>query len=136
MKSSIAFALACTCMLAACGGAGTSSPPVTKVPLNITFSNAQGVAVNALTFTSVGSSSAQSIIATQFNGTGALSESDTCTTSAGTIAAVKAQSNAGGSATFVVTPVSAGACKITVSGGTDYSATLVVGITITQFPIQ
>jgi hypothetical protein len=140
MRHALFFIPASLIALTACGGGGSVNPSpassAPSVPAGVAFTSSSGAALTTLTFTGAGSSNAQTFVATQLDGATPLNESDTCGASAKSIATVKAQSNSGGTATYVVTPQNAGACTITVTGANGYSATLNVGITITSVPIQ
>lgn len=79
----------------------------------------------SLTFLATGASYAQTLSVSQVNYAGAYGESDTCSG----IVAVAQTSNGGGTASYAVTPVSAGSCQITLTGGNNLHA--IVGVSVT-----
>jgi len=87
---------------------------------------------SSFSFIAVGASYAQNLDVTQVNYTGTYSESDTCSG----IVTVNAASNAGGSAVYAVTPVTAGTCQITITGGSGKTAIVGVTVTTTSLGIQ
>jgi hypothetical protein len=78
----------------------------------------------SLTFTAAGAANAQSTTASQANYTGTFTASTTTCSGIATIAST-------GSAAFSVTPVAAGTCSFTITGGNNMTATLNVVVTTT-----
>jgi hypothetical protein len=78
----------------------------------------------SLQFTAIGSSYAQSVRIAQGSYGGTFSERDDCAK----IATLAAGSNGGGEATYAVTPVGAGSCKATFTGGEGKSASLPISV--------
>jgi hypothetical protein len=97
-----------------------------SAPLTIAVAPPGSVVVNpaALTFEQTGSGAAQHVAVSQEHFTGAFAESDTC---AGT-ATVVVKTNAGGSATYVVTPEARGTCAATFHGGNGQSGPLAIAV--------
>jgi hypothetical protein len=110
------------------GGGGKSAPLtiVVTVPGGVSASPAP------LAFQRTGKSSAIVETVTQPGYHGKFAESDTC---AG-IATLAAGGNAGGTAAYSVTPVSAGRCQAVFTGGNQQSFTLHVGVTSTTFGLK
>ncbi|HTX57251.1 MAG TPA: hypothetical protein VMD47_09115 [Candidatus Acidoferrales bacterium] len=79
----------------------------------------------SLSFIAAGASYAQNLDISQTNFTGSYSEGDNCSG----IATVSPTSNSGGAAVYAVTPVAAGTCQVTVTGGGSMQA--VVGVIVT-----
>lgn len=138
------YALALALMLGGCAGGlnilapGTSAPPTstpgstptpgpTSTPTP-TPTPALGLVISTPTsfnFVAVGTGYAQDLDITQSNFSGTYAEADTCTG----IVTVSPTSNTGGAAVYHVTPVAAGTCQITITGGGSMQA--VVGVTVT-----
>ncbi len=111
-----------TCSATFTGGGGKSAPlPVTVAPLG-----SVEVKPSSLTFVTAGSGAAQNVAVTQSGFTGTFTESDTCNG----IATVIEQSNAGGNASYTVTPVANGDCVATFTGGNKESSPLSVAVNI------
>jgi hypothetical protein len=111
-----------SCSATFTGGGGKSSPlPVTVAPLGLVE-----VKPSSLTFVSAGSGAAQNVAISQSGYTGTFAESNTCTG----IATVAQESNAGGNASYTVTPVANGDCVATFTGGNKESAPLSVAVNI------
>jgi hypothetical protein len=96
------------------------APSATPAPGSI------GLSPSSLAFTAAGASSAQSFVASESGYAGAFTASTT------TCAGIATISPAGGTA-FTVTPVAAGSCSFVIAGANGQSATLSVGVTITNF---
>jgi hypothetical protein len=104
------------------GGGGKSSPlAVSVAPLG-------PVALNptSLTFVKAGSEAAQNVAVTQMGFSGTFGEADTCNG----IATIAAQTNAGGNASYTVTPVANGNCAATFTGGNKESTPLPIAVDI------
>ena len=137
MKHPFFFTPAIAFMLTGCGGSVTPSNASSgSVPAGVVLKSTSGVLISALTFSSTGASNAQAFVAAQPDGSSPLHESDTCASSANAVASVQTQSSSDATSTYIVSPLKAGACTITVSGANGSSATLGVSITITNVPIQ
>jgi hypothetical protein len=95
-------------------------------PLSITVAPPGSIVVKpaSLSFESVGSSAAKPVAVSQSGFTGSFGESDNCNG----IATVVASSNAGGRASYVVTPVASGTCAATFSGGNKETSPLPVSV--------
>jgi hypothetical protein len=123
----ISFAAIALCVVfAGCGG-GNGGPfigvPTAKpsaTPGIVTLSPA------SLAFTASGSSYAQTVTVTQSNySNGAFTAGTTTCSGIATVAEASSTS-------FTFTPVGAGSCTYTISGGNGQSATLAVGVTTTS----
>ncbi len=110
------------------GGGGKSGA------LTITVSLSGGLVVtpSQLVFTNIGGSAVQSLAVSQTGFTGTFTQSSTC---AG-IADVAPSFNQRGSATYVVTPIGGGVCKITFTGGGAATFLVSVSVTSTTFGIN
>jgi hypothetical protein len=110
-------------------GANRESAPLSIsviVPGDVTASPAP------LNFLATGAANAVVETVTQSSYGGTFSESDTC----GGIAVFSAISNAGGIATYNVTPLGAGICHAVFTGGAGATFTLGVTVTETGFGVQ
>jgi hypothetical protein len=85
------------------------------------------VAPGSLIFSAVGSANAKTFLAFENLYTGALTESDTCNPSAGTIASISPVSGTA-PVTFTVTPRALGSCTVTVSDMTSQTAAVSVKV--------
>lgn len=79
----------------------------------------------SLAFTATGASNAQTVNVSQTNYSGSFTAATTTCSGIATIASTSASA-------FSVTPVAAGTCTFTISGGGGQSATLTVGVTTTS----
>jgi len=109
--------VALTVVMQGCGGGGAAG---TAPPLSPTSSAIQ-VAPASLNLAGAGSANAKTVSASENFYTGALTESDTCNPSAGTIASVAPVSGIA-PVTFTVTPRTPGNCSITISDTNSQSA--------------
>jgi hypothetical protein len=130
--------LALCALLAACGGAGggssytpsnpstgqTPAPTPTPSPTPTPAAVPQA-SQSTVTFSS---GSAQNVNVTESGYTGTFTESDTCNPLSGAIASVAPQSNAHGSATYAITPLSAGVCNVTISDTSGRGTTISVSV--------
>jgi hypothetical protein len=131
--------LALCALLAACGGGGGSSynpsgpsggqtPAPTPTP-SPTSTPTPAVAPQASqTTVTFSSGSAQNVSVTESGYTGAFHESDTCNPLSGAIAGVAATSNGNGTATYAITPLSAGVCNVTISDASGHGTTISVSV--------
>jgi|GEM_PF-3412419 len=103
----------------------TTAPTPTPTPAPLAVSPA------SLSFTASGASYAQTFAASESGYTGAFTETDTCNPGTA-IATVSAASGPGPTATFTVTPQSAGSCVVTVHDTNGQTSTVTIGVTITQ----
>jgi hypothetical protein len=111
-----------TCSATYTGGGGKSAPlSITVAPIGPV-----DVQPSSLTFVAVGSGAAQDVAVTQSGFSGTFAESDTCSG----IATVAEQSNAGGSASYKVTPVANGTCEATFLGGNKKTGPLPIVVDI------
>lgn len=107
-------------VVSACGSsAGTFIGVATPAPETVTL------APSTLAFTATGSSNAQTVSASQTNYTGGFTAATTTCNGIATIASASATS-------FTVTPVAAGSCTFTITGGSGESGTLTIGVTTTS----
>jgi hypothetical protein len=83
-----------------------------------------GVTPSSMTFTATGYGAAQTAKVEQTNYEGTFSEADTC----GSIAQVTATTNGYGQAAYAVTPLHAGVCTATFTGGNQETAPLQVDV--------
>jgi hypothetical protein len=104
------------------GGNGKSA----SLPISVVLPGGVVLKPSSMSFTGTGSSNAQSVAVSQAGYTGTFVQSDDCSS----IATVTAASNAGGSATFVVTPVGPGSCKAKFTGENAKSASLRISVTL------
>jgi hypothetical protein len=105
-----------TCTATFTGGGGATAPlKITVAP----YGNVQ-VAPSSLTFNATGSGAAQQAKVSQSGYTGSFTEGDDCATTA----TVSFASNGSGKATVTVTPLAAGACTATFTGGNQATAPL------------
>jgi hypothetical protein len=131
--ASLAFCAA----IAACGGGGgssytppsssggqTSSPAPTPTP-TATPAIVPQASQSSVTFAS---GSAQNVSVTEPGYTGTFTESDTCNPLSGAIASVAAQSNANGAAAYVIAPLGAGTCNVTISDTSGRGTTISVSV--------
>jgi hypothetical protein len=96
------------------------------LPISVTLPGGVVVVPNSLSFTATGSSHAKSVAVSQSRYTGTFAQSDTC---AG-IALLAPTSNTGGKAAYTVTPVGAGTCAATFTGGDKQHATLPISVVL------
>lgn len=115
---------------AGCGGGSSGTSPVPGAIA--TPSGPIGLNTNGLSFIAAGSPNAQAFTASESGYSGTFTESDTCHPAAGTIATVAPANANGPSATFTVTPQSAGSCAVTVTDAYGQTSAVTVGVTITQ----
>jgi RHS repeat-associated protein len=113
-----------TCSATFVGADGQSA----SLPIKVVLPGGVVVSPASLTFANTGSANAATLTVTQSNYSGAFSESDTCTSSG-----VASVSNGTDSAHFVVTPLAAGTCAITITGGNAQSTS--VPVTVTAGPV-
>lgn len=120
-------------------GAGGCTATFTGVGSNtgtLTISSAPYGSVtptpSSFSFLGTGATYAQNLDISQVNYTGTYGESDTCSG----VVTVSATSNADGSAVYAVTPVAAGSCQITITGGSGKTAIVGVTVTTTNLGIQ
>ena len=113
-------ALAC---LVGCGGAWPSNTP---------SSSTINANPNAMSFDSVGTATAQSVVVTEAGYTGPLTPVGTC---AG-IVSIAPTTAWGPSAQFTVSPIAAGNCKLTVSGGAQANASIAISVTNSGLEVQ
>ncbi|HTJ25545.1 MAG TPA: hypothetical protein VMA36_05200 [Candidatus Limnocylindria bacterium] len=128
-------------VLTGCGGGSSSAPatpagPSAAAPGAFVFAGPSGAPLTALTFASAGTASAQSVVVSRSGDTGTFTQSNTCTTATSTIAGISPSSASGPQATFTVTPVAAGSCTVTITAADGTSASLTIGVTTTEFPVQ
>ena len=110
-----------TCTATITGGNLESAPlAIAVVPYGLVVLDP-----SSLSFTATGSSSAQTVAVSQENFTGSFTESDDCTG----VAKLSAGSNAGGKASYTVTPEAEGACEATFAGGNAVKAQLPISVT-------
>ncbi len=118
----IHYALLTVALVAGCTPSGNrpfiGAPAASPSPSAVTLSSTK------LTFTAAGASAAQTVTVAQTNYAGSFTPSTTTCTGIATIAQATATS-------FMVTPVAAGSCNFTISGGSGSSATLAIGVTTT-----
>lgn len=121
--------LALSALLSACGGAGggggggggnNGGGGVVQQPQGVQLS------VASMSFLGVGSSLAQTIVASEVNYSGAFSASSTTCTG---IASIALQS--GSTTTFSVTPVGAGTCSFSIADTMNQSKSFTVMVTTT-----
>lgn len=79
----------------------------------------------SLQFLATGASYAQTLSVSQVNYAGTYGENDSCSG----IVTIAHTSNGGGTASYTVTPVTAGSCQITLTGGNNLHA--IVGVSVT-----
>jgi hypothetical protein len=108
------------------GGSRTATLGITTA-----ISGSIAASPSPLNFYATGAAAATTLTVTQPAYSGAFGESDTC---AG-IETIAQQTNANGSATYLVTPVGPGTCKIVLSGGSAQSFTLDTAVTITTIGV-
>lgn len=101
----------------------TPSPVPTPGPVVLTPSN--------LAFTAVGAANAQSTTASETNYTGAFAASTAAAGQSNSCSGIATISPASGT-NFSVTPVAAGHCTFTLTGGGTQSATLTIDVTTTN----
>ena len=96
-------------------------------PLSVTVAPPGNVVVtpSSLSFDTVGSGAAKPATVSQTDYTGSFGESDNCNG----IATVVASANAGGHASYTVTPLASGTCSATFSGGNKETAPLSISVT-------
>lgn len=130
------FALCAVVALSACSGGGsTPAPSVAQTPTPGSMQVSQsGTAISALSFSVTGQSAATTIAISQAGyDNGPFQETNTCSSGTAPVATI-AQPSAG--STYVVTPMNAGACTITFTGGANTTIVLPVTVTLTQVPIN
>jgi hypothetical protein len=110
-----------TVAFAACAPKETYVAPVTQPSAS---PGTLSITPSSLAFTDVGSSYAQTVTLSQPNYSGTFTASTTTCSGIATIAK-------NGASGFTVTPVSAGSCTFTITGGDGASATLSIGVTTT-----
>ncbi|MGC2243809.1 MAG: hypothetical protein WBA06_09305 [Candidatus Aquilonibacter sp.] len=119
-----AYALVAICMVSlgvvACDSGASRGliPGPTPTPGSVMLSS------SSLAFTTIGASDAQTVTVKQSNYSGAFTASGTTCAGIATISAATA-------ASFSVTPVAAGSCTFTITGGGGQSAALTIGVTTT-----
>ena len=135
--------LAGTAMLTACGGGAATGGAGNTVPVSgqsttasqaapLTAVDATGAPITAISFASAAPGTVRTFTVQQANFTGLFMETDTCSQ----VAAVKAASNAGGTAVFRVSPIGGGSCAITVIGDGLQQLTISVGVTSTPILVN
>lgn len=129
--------LALCAVIAACGGGGSSSytPPSssggqTPTPAASPTPTPTPAPVPQASQTAVtfASGSAQNVNVTESGYTGTFIENDTCSPLSGAIASVATQSNANGAATYVITPLAAGTCNVTISDTSGRGTTISISV--------
>jgi hypothetical protein len=112
----------CTATFTGAGGDSVS------VPIRVSKPSPYDVVVTpaSLSFDATGSANAKNVMVKQSSFTGSFSESDHCSK----VATIVPKSNAGGSATYTVTPVGAGDCGATFTGANGKSALLSISVTL------
>lgn len=111
-------------------GSPTPSPSPSPTASPTPTPGAVVLAPNALAFTAVGASNAQSTTASESNYSGTFTAATAAAGQPNSCSGIATISPASGT-TFSVTPVAAGHCTFTVSGGGTQSATLTIDVTTT-----
>ncbi len=109
-----------SCKATFTGGDGKSA----SLPISVAALGSVVLKPSSLTFNATGSANSKTVGVTQTKYGGSFTEADDCTN----IATLSAKSNSGGSATYAVTPVGAGSCKATFTGGDGKSASLPIAV--------
>jgi hypothetical protein len=132
MKTAALLSIA---LLAACSGGsgyitGANAP---DLDASLTVRSALRANPGSITFQS---GKPRKVTVTQPGYTGSFSKRDTCNPFAGEIAAVTSGTASPGSATYIVTPVGAGTCAITVRDKQGKSVNVVVKVTTAAVTVQ
>jgi hypothetical protein len=128
-------ALLSTVLLAACsGGSGyITGANVQNLDATITARTALHANPSNITFES---GKPRKVTVTEPGYTGSFAKRDTCDPFAGEIAAVARDAASPGSVTYVVTPLSAGTCAITVHDTKGKSTRIAVKVTTAAITVQ
>ena len=135
------YALTFVLVLAACGG-GSSTPavvppaggaPSSSPASTPTPAGAPDASPASLAFTS---GSAQTLTITETGYGGSFTESDTCDPYSGAIAAVSTGAKSAGTAAYVVAPLAAGTCTITVTDASGHAAAVSVSVSTAAITVQ
>ncbi len=108
------------------GSQGVTAAPPALQNVTITSSTPVKVQPGQLSFTSAGTGNAKSVTVTQDGYSGSFSQSNSCAK----IASVTEKSNAGGKASYLVTPLGTGSCAAVFAGGNAKSATLPISVSV------
>ncbi|HTX58938.1 MAG TPA: hypothetical protein VMH02_04610 [Verrucomicrobiae bacterium] len=109
-----------SCKATFMGGDGESA----SLPISVVALGGVVLKPSSLSFSATGSANSKTVAVTQAKYTGSFTESDDCAK----IATLAATANGSGSASYTVTPVAAGSCNATFTGGDRESASLPISV--------
>ncbi len=138
LLASVTFAAALT----ACGGGGGSAattggtlPPSSSTPVPTPIPSPTPatllLSATALNFLAPGTAYGQTFTASESGYNGTFSESDTCTTNGTGIVGIAFAAQTGPSASYTVTPISAGSCAIIITDASGQRKNVNIIVTTT-----